>query len=168
MTMQPDPIRRPAGGASTADARGLLEAARQGDGDAYGQLVGPYRAELHAHCYRMLGSVPDAEDALQEALLRAWRGLSGFERRSPLRSWLYKIATNASLKAIERRPKRVLPVDYAPAADPHDGPGEPLVESVWLEPYPDEQLGSEDGVATPEARYEQRRAEPAGNPAHHR
>jgi RNA polymerase sigma-70 factor (ECF subfamily) len=136
--------------------RELLEAARRGDGDAYGRLVGPYRAELHAHCYRMLGSVPDAEDALQEALLRAWRGLSGFQRRSSLRSWLYRIATNACLRAIERRPRRVLPIDYAPAADPHDRPGEPPVESVWLEPYPDERLGLPGGAATPEARYEQR------------
>jgi RNA polymerase sigma-70 factor, ECF subfamily len=136
--------------------RPLLEAARAGDEDAYGRLVEPHRAELHAYCYRMLGSVPDAEDALQEALLRAWRGLPGFEGRSSLRSWLYTIATNACLKAIERRPKRVLPIDYGPAADPHDGPGEPLVESVWVEPYPDERLGLEDGFAAPEARYERR------------
>jgi RNA polymerase sigma-70 factor (ECF subfamily) len=104
----------------------------------------------------MLGSVPDAEDALQEALLGAWRGMPRFEGRSSLRSWLYRIATNACLKAIERRPPRVLPIDYGPAADPHDGPGEPLVESVWVEPYPDEKLGLEDGLAGPEARYEQR------------
>jgi RNA polymerase sigma-70 factor (ECF subfamily) len=134
----------------------LLEAARQGDENAYGRLVGSHRAELHAHCYRMLGSVDDAEDALQETLLRAWRGLPRFEGRSSLRSWLYRIATNACLKAIERRPRRVLPIDYGPAADPHDGPGEPLVESVWVEPYPDESLGLEDGLAAPEARYEQR------------
>jgi RNA polymerase sigma-70 factor, ECF subfamily len=136
--------------------RDLLEAAREGDEAAFGRLVGPHRAELHAHCYRMLGSVPDAEDALQEALLSAWRGLPRFEGRSSLRSWLYTIATNACLKAIERRPKRVLPIDYGPAADPHDGPGEPLIESAWLEPYPDERLGLEDGFAAPEARYEQR------------
>jgi RNA polymerase sigma-70 factor, ECF subfamily len=142
---------------TTAESeRALLEAARQGDEDAYGRLVGPYRTELHAHCYRMLGSVQDAEDALQEALLRAWRGLPGFEGRSSLRSWLYKIATNACLKAIERRPKRVLPIDYAPAADPHDGPAEPVTESVWLEPYPDERLGLEGGLLGPDARYEQR------------
>jgi RNA polymerase sigma-70 factor (ECF subfamily) len=156
MTTQPERKPSPARIASTPDERELLQAARQGDGQAYGQLIGPYRAELHAHCYRMLGSVPDAEDALQEVLLRAWRGLPGFEERSSLRSWLYKIATNACLKAVQRRPKRVLPIDYAPAADPHDGPGEPLVESVWLDPYPDEQLGLQDGLATPEARYEQR------------
>ena len=136
--------------------RDLLNAARGGDEQAFGELVAPYRAELEAHCYRMLGSLQDAEDALQDALLRAWRGLPGFEGRSSLRSWLYKIATNASLKAIERRPKRVLPIDYAPAADPHDGPGEPLVESVWVEPYPDDRLGLEAEPAGPEARYEQR------------
>src|SRR5213595_962927 len=134
----------------------LLEAARHGDEVAYGRLISPHRAELHAHCYRMLGSVPDAEDALQETLLRAWRGLRGFEARSSLRSWLYKIATNACLKAIERRPKRVLPIDYAPAADPHDGPAEPLTESVWLEPYPDGELGVAADLLGPDARYEQR------------
>ncbi len=106
----------------------------------------------------MLGSVHDAEDALQEALLRAWRGLRGFEGRSSLRSWLYTIATNTCLDVIEKRPKRVLPVDYGPPIDPHDGPDEPLVESVWVEPYPDETLGLEDGYAAPEARYEQREA----------
>jgi len=106
----------------------------------------------------MLGSVHDAEDALQEVLLRAWRGLGRFEGRSSLRSWLYTIATNTSLNMIARRPTRVLPVDYGPAADPHAGPGEPVVESVWVEPYPDEPLGLPDGYAAPEARYEQREA----------
>jgi RNA polymerase sigma-70 factor (ECF subfamily) len=133
----------------------LLEAAQDGDQDAYQRLVEPYRRELHAHCYRMLGSVHDAEDALQDALLRAWRGLSGFEGRSSLRSWLYRIATNASLNAIERRPKRILPVDFS-ASDPQAGPGEPLLESVWIEPYPDQAMGIEDGLAGPEARYEMR------------
>jgi RNA polymerase sigma-70 factor (ECF subfamily) len=136
--------------------RQLLDAAREGDEDAFARLIEPLRVELHAHCYRMLGSVSDAEDALQEALLNAWRGLSGFEGRSSVRSWLYTIATNACLKAIERRPTRVLPIDYGPAADPHETLGEPLVESVWVEPYPDETLGLEDGLAGPEARYEQR------------
>jgi RNA polymerase sigma-70 factor (ECF subfamily) len=136
--------------------RELLEAAERGDGDAFAELVEAYRPQLVAHCYRMLGSVPDAEDALQEALIGAWRGLGGFEGRSSLRSWLYTIATNACLKVIERRPRRVLPLDYGPAADPHDGPGEPLVESVWVEPYPDERVRVPDGLAGPEARYEQR------------
>ena len=142
--------------ALAASERELVEAARRGDGDAYGQLVAPYRGELHAHCYRMLGSAADAEDALQEALLRAWRGLPRFEGRSSVRSWLYRIATNACLRAIERRPKRVLPIDYAPAGDPHDGPAAPVTETVWLEPYPDEKLGLASGLAGPGARYEQR------------
>jgi RNA polymerase sigma-70 factor (ECF subfamily) len=134
----------------------LLESARAGDEGAFAALVEPHRGELSAHCYRMLGSVHDAEDAVQEAFLRAWRGLPRFEGRSSLRSWLYRIATNTSLNAIEKRPKRVLPIDYGPATDPHDGPGEPLVESIWMEPYPDDKLGLEDGLAGPEARYEQR------------
>jgi RNA polymerase sigma-70 factor (ECF subfamily) len=134
----------------------LLEAARRGDEDAFGQLIDPHRAGLQAHCYRMLGSVADAEDALQDALLGAWRGLSRFEGRSSLKSWLYRIATNACLKTIERRPARVLPIDYGPAADPHDVPDAPVAESVWIEPYPDELLGLEGGLAGPEARYEQR------------
>ena len=148
----------PSGSPTTGSAaeRELLAAARDGDEAAYQRLVDPYRSELHAHCYRMLGSVHDAEDALQETLLRAWRGLGGFEGRSSLRSWLYRIATNASLTMIDKRPKRVLPIDYGPAADPHDGPGEPLIESVWVEPYADEHFGVEDGLAGPEARYEQR------------
>jgi RNA polymerase sigma-70 factor, ECF subfamily len=136
----------------------LLTAARQGDEDAFRRLVEPRRGQLHAHCYRMLGSLHDAEDALQDTLLRAWRGLSRLEDGSSLRAWLYRIATNACLDAIGRRPKRVIPLDYGPPADPHDGPGEPLVESVWVEPYPDETLGVEDGYAAPEARYEQREA----------
>ncbi len=144
--------------ASTLQERELLEAARGGDEGAFGRLVEPRRGELHAHCYRMLGSVHDAEDALQEALLRAWRGLPRFEGRSSLRSWLYRIATNTCLDVIAKRPKRVLPVDYGPPVDPHDGPQLPLAESVWIEPYPDETLGLEDGYAAPEARYEQREA----------
>jgi RNA polymerase sigma-70 factor, ECF subfamily len=140
----------------TTDERELLEAARGGDESAFAALVEPRRAELHAHCYRMLGSLHDAEDAMQEVLLRAWRGLEKFESRSSVRSWLYTIATNTSLNFIQRRPKRVLPIDYGPASDPHSPPGEPITESVWLEPYPDERLGLEDGLAAPEARYEQR------------
>jgi RNA polymerase sigma-70 factor, ECF subfamily len=141
---------------ATTRERDLLAAARGGDEEAFRRLLEPFRGELHAHCYRMLGSVHDAEDALQDVLLRAWRGLVRFEGRSSLRSWLYTIATNACLNVIARRPKRVLPIDYGPPTDPHHAPGEPLVESVWVEPYPDERLGVEDGFAAPEARYEQR------------
>jgi RNA polymerase sigma-70 factor (ECF subfamily) len=135
----------------------LLGAARGGDEDAFRRIVEPHRAGLHVHCYRMLGSLQDAEDALQETLLRAWRGLAGFQGRSSATTWLYRIATNACLDAIARRPKRVLPVDYGPPTGPEVDPGEPLVESVWLEPYPDERLVA-DGYAAPEARYEQREA----------
>jgi len=134
----------------------LLRAARAGDEHAFRTLVEPLRAELHAHCYRMLGSVHDAEDALQESLLAAWRGLPSFEGRSSLRSWLHTIASNTCLNMLKRRPTRMLPIDYTPAADPHDATNEPLVESVWIEPYPDERLGLEDGLAAPDARYEQR------------
>src|SRR6266496_2293684 len=141
---------------ATGQEGALLAAVRGGDQEAFRRLVDPYRGELHAHCYRMLGSVHDAEDALQEAFLRAWRALGRFEGRSSLRSWLYTIATNTCLNLIARRPKRVLPIDYGPAADPHDGVGRPLVESAWVEPYADEALALADGFAAPEARYELR------------
>jgi RNA polymerase sigma-70 factor (ECF subfamily) len=134
----------------------LLERAQAGDEDSFRRLVEPYGRALYAHAYRMLGSAPDAEDAVQESLLNAWRGLARFEGRSSLRSWLYRIATNASLKIIERRPKRVLPIDYGPPADPGDPLGEPLVESVWIEPVADERLGLDDGPGSPAARYELR------------
>lgn len=134
----------------------LLSRARGGDQAAFAQLIEPHRKQLHAHCYRMLGSVQDAEDVLQEALLRAWRALARFEGRSSLRSWLYTIATNSCLSAIERRPKRVLPIDYGPPTDPHVAPGEPVTESVWLEPYPDQLVGLEDGPLSPAASYERR------------
>src|ERR671917_2459863 len=134
-----------------------LQAARDGDEAAFARLVDPYRGELHAHCYRMLGSVHDADDAMQEVMLRAWRALGKFEGRSSLRSWLYTIATNTCLSLINRRPKRVLPLDYGPSFDPHDqGIGMPPVEATWVEPYPDQGLGLEDRYAAPEARYELR------------
>ena len=131
----------------------LLDAARQGDQSAFAQLVEPHRRELHAHCYRMLGSLHDAEDALQDAQLRAWRGLARFDGRSSLRTWLYRIATNTCIDLTARRPKRVLPIDAAPPSDAHDGPGLPLIETAWVEPYPDERLGLEDGRAAPEAYF---------------
>ena len=136
----------------------LFEAARGGDESAFARLVEPRHGELNAHCYRMLGSMHDAEDAMQETLLRAWRGLGRLEDPGALRAWLYRIATNTCLDAIGRRPKRVLPIDYAPRSDPDQAPGQPLVETVWVEPYPDETLEVEDGYSAPEARYEQREA----------
>ncbi|HJZ62304.1 MAG TPA: sigma-70 family RNA polymerase sigma factor [Miltoncostaeaceae bacterium] len=134
--------------------RATLAAARGGDPEAFRRLVEPHRAALVAHCYRMLGSLQDAEDALQDTLLRAWRALPRFEGRSSVRSWLYTIATNASLRAIERRPRRVLPFEAGPAEEVAGRVREPLAEVAWIEPYPDQEVG--DGLAGPEARYEQR------------
>ncbi len=142
------------GAASDTEPR-LLRRAATGDEAAFAELIAPYRAELHAHAYRMLASVHDADDALQETLLRAWRALPRFEGRSSLRSWLYTIATNASLNLIAKRPKRILPIDHGPRTDPGIGPGEPIVESVWVEPYPDERLPA-DASVSPESRYELR------------
>jgi RNA polymerase sigma-70 factor (ECF subfamily) len=155
MPANPDPAPPPTGPTGGAGERALLRVARAGDSDAFGRLVEPYRRELHVHCYRMLGSFTDAEDALQEALVRAWRGFGRFEGRSSLRSWLYRIATNACLRALERRPQRILPDGYGPPAEPQDGLADPVTEHIWLEPYPDAQL-EHDVAAGPDARYEQR------------
>lgn len=127
----------------------LVAAAQHGDTDAFEHLVEIHRRPLHAHCYRMLGSLQDAEDALQETLLAAWRGLSGFEGRSSLRSWLYRIATNACLRLAERRPQRHLSSERSPAwSDVHDL-GEYAEEPLWLEPYPSD-------ASDPAATYQQR------------
>jgi RNA polymerase sigma-70 factor, ECF subfamily len=126
-------------------AQSTLDAALDGDDEAFRALVEPHRDGLHAHCYRMLGSLQDAEDAVQETLLRCWRGLARFDRARPLRPWLYRIATNVCMNALARRSRRVLSLD-APPASPDDGAGEPLAESLWLEPYP----------LAPEASYEER------------
>jgi RNA polymerase sigma-70 factor, ECF subfamily len=122
----------------------VTEVLRDVDEDSFAELVEPYRRELHAHCYRILGSVHDADDALQETLLGAWKGLSGFEGRSSLRSWLYTIATNASLRILEARKRRELPGGSGDGDDPHGPLAEALAESLWIEPYPDEHLRYED------------------------
>jgi RNA polymerase sigma-70 factor (ECF subfamily) len=131
-----------------------MSKARDGDGDAFRELTEPHRRELQVHCYRMLGSFQDAEDALQDTLLAAWRGLAGFEGRASLRTWLYRIATNRCLNARRSAGRR-------PATDwdvPNVEPPEPtrLGEVVWLEPFPDAVLEGAIGVPLgPEARYEQ-------------
>jgi RNA polymerase sigma-70 factor (TIGR02960 family) len=132
-----------------------MSRARAGDGDAFHELTEPYRRELQVHCYRMLGSLQDAEDALQDTLLAAWQGFGGFEERASLRTWLYRIATNKCLNArrsASRRPAKEWDV-------PNVEPPEPtrLGEVVWLEPYPDALLEDAIGVPLgPEARYEQK------------
>ena len=132
----------------------LLTRARAGDGEAFRALTEPYRRELQVHCYRMLGSLQDAEDALQDTLLAAWQGIAGFEERASIRTWLYRIATNRCLNALRSASRR-------PAKDwdvPKVEPPEPtrLGEIVWLEPYPDALLeGAIDVPLGPEARYEQ-------------
>ncbi|MFG3713689.1 sigma-70 family RNA polymerase sigma factor [Micromonospora sp. NPDC047730] len=138
------------------DEHADLGRAREGDDEAFTRLVQPLRRELHAHCYRMLGSTHDADDAVQETLLRAWRGLARFEERSSLRSWLYTIATRVCLNIVESRGRRPLPVDLGPSSDRAVLDDRPLTEFAWLGPYPDAGLG--DGPSAPSARYEQREA----------
>ena len=131
--------------------------ARTGDGQAFARLTDPYRRELLAHCYRILGSVQDAEDAVQETLLAAWRGLDGFEERASLRTWLYRIATNRCLNALRsasRRPQMDASSFDVPLPKPTRAG-----DAVWLEPYPDVLLDRlADTTAGPEARYEAREA----------
>jgi RNA polymerase sigma-70 factor (ECF subfamily) len=141
---------------SSAPDRALREATGRADQNAFRGLIEPHRAELYAHCYRMLGSPADAEDALQEAMVRAWRGLPRFEAGRPIRPWLYRIATNACLDLLAKRPKRMVPIDDGHPAVAEAGPGEPLVERLWVEPYPDQVVGVADGYAAPDARYELR------------
>jgi RNA polymerase sigma-70 factor (ECF subfamily) len=123
--------------------------------DLFAELVEPCRGELHAYCYRMLGSVHDADDALQETLLRAWRGLPALREGSSSRSWLYTIANNVCLTELARRSRRMLPHDFGPAAELHTPPGMPVAESAWVEPYPDDAFGLLDARHAPEARYDQ-------------
>lgn len=130
-----------------------LRAARDGDPDAFPRLVEPYRRELLVHCYRILGSLDDAEDLLQETLLRAWRSLGGFEGRASLRSWLYKIATNACLDALASRRRRVLPTTTWADSDPRDELPAPVNEPIWLQPLPD-WLVDERRSINPAARYD--------------
>ncbi len=136
------------------DPTHLLAGAQRGSQDDFGQLSEIYRNELLTHCYRMLGSLHDAEDLVQETFLRAWRRLETYEGRASFRAWLYKIATNACLDLLERRPRRALPQDYSPAAEPGDAMQPPVGEPIWLEPFPDELLAPADNG--PEALYDAR------------
>ena len=136
----------------------VLARARAGDGEAFRELTEPYRRELQLHCYRILGSVQDAEDMLQETLLAAWRGLDRFEERASVRAWLYKIATNRCLNALRDSGRRPRPAAAPGLADP---PSEPTrrAEPLWLQPYPDALTDDlPDTAPGPEARYESREA----------
>ena len=144
--------------AREGESERLIAAARERDERAFEQITEPYRSELTAHGYRMLGSTHDAEDALQEAMIRAWRAIDRFEGRSSLRSWLYTISTNTCLNFLDGRNRRIHPVDYGPLTDPDGEPGRPIVETVWIEPYPDHELELEDGLIGPDARFERREA----------
>ncbi len=138
-------------------ATDLIDRAQAGDGQAFRELVEPYQHELEVHCYRILGSAQDAQDAMQETLLAAWRGLAGFEQRSSLRTWLYRIATTRSLNALRSASRRP-PMDWP---SPDVDPPEPtrLGEVSWLEPYPDLLLAElPDDTPGPQARYEAREA----------
>jgi RNA polymerase sigma-70 factor, ECF subfamily len=136
---------------SRAEAQAVVAAARAGEESAFAELVERYRRELQVHCYRMLGSYEDAEDMVQETLLRAWRKRKSFEGRSSFRAWLYRIATNACLDALKRRPPRVLPPQVAAAADPRVPPLPPA-DLPWLQPFPDRLLeGIAAGDEGPEA-----------------
>jgi RNA polymerase sigma-70 factor (TIGR02960 family) len=157
--------RRDTGGAANGTAHltvpgnpkdaGTLARAREGDDAAFRELTDPYRAELQVHCYRILGSLHDAEDAVQDTLLAAWRGLAKFEARASVRSWLYRIATNTCLNALRarsRRPRRVQAMDDVPAPTR-------TIEPTWIEPYPDALLDElPDRAPGPAARYESREA----------
>ena len=139
---------------SGPDDQALLDSARGGDEDAYRELIEVHRGELHAHCYRMLASVEDADDAVQETMLRAWRRISRFEGRSSVRTWLFKIATNAALDLAKRRSKRELPIGLGAPSSFGTEWWSPPYEVTWLEPYPNEHYVSTLSRPTPEARYE--------------
>jgi len=139
----------------TLDETTYLNAARGGDQEAFAQLIDPYRKQILVHCYRILGSFEDAEDMLQETQVRVWKRLDSFEGRSSLRAWLYKIATNASLDALDSRRVRGLPKELYARGDPSRELPPPLQEVTWVEPLPDEWIDGQPDIY-PEARYEVR------------
>ena len=139
----------------THDETTYLKAARAGDQEAFAQLIDPYRKQLLVHCYRILGSFEDAEDMLQETLVRVWKHLDSFERRSSLRTWLYKVATNACLDALDSRRVRGLAKELYPRGDPTSELPPPAKEAIWVEPFPEEYIDGQSSMY-PEARYEVR------------
>ncbi len=144
-----------AGPVAEVDESALLPALRAGDEVAFQRLTDRYHRELLVHCYRMLGSYHDAEDVLQETLLRAWRGLESFQGRSALRPWLYRIATNACLDAIASRRRRALPNGTHPAGEAGESLPAPITEPLWIEPLPDNLIDLRPAV-NPEAHYDAR------------
>lgn len=132
----------------------MLDSARGGSRPDFDKLAQPHRRKLQLHCYRMLGSLQDAEDLVQETLLRAWQKLDSYEGRASFGTWLHKIATNACLDALASRPRRVLPPAYRPASDPQAAPLPPITEPIWIGPIPDDLL--DDVSSSPEARYDAR------------
>jgi len=134
----------------------LVERARSGDEAAFREISEMYRRELEAHCYRMLGSLADAEDALQDTLVRAWKGLAGFEGRASLRTWLYRIASNACIDLAARRPARSMPDRVGPPLAPGTLPAGPVADPIWLDPAPADLLST--GEASPEARVSARQS----------
>ena len=137
------------------DQTKYLESAREGNQEAFAQLIEPHRHELLVHCYHILGSFDDAEDMLQETLVRAWKRLDTFEGRASLRAWLYKVATNACLDAIDTRKRRGLSKELYARGDPTRPLPAPSQEVIWVEPFPDEMIDGQPDIY-PEARYEVR------------
>lgn len=145
MPLLPDPV----------EEAEWLSRARAGDNAAFDRLLAPRRRQLHAHCYRMLGSPFDADDALQETLLAAWRGLAGFESRSALGTWLYRIATHVCLRLISQRPRRITSPDHGAPLQATAELGEAVAGPVWLEPLPDDEwIGHDEDPATTLQRRE--------------
>ncbi|NRF65789.1 RNA polymerase subunit sigma-70 [Aquincola sp. S2] len=134
----------------------LLARAQAGDSAAFDALVAPHRRRLHTHCYRMLGSPHDADDALQETLLAAWRALASFEGRSALGTWLYRIGTNVCLRLISQRPRRLVSSEYGPAFEQTAELGAPVPGPVWIEPLPDDDGLADEAVEDPAAALQRR------------
>src|SRR5258707_13459430 len=128
-----------------------LTAAQAGDEQAFQALIEPFRRELLVHCYRMLGSLDDAEDLVQETFLRAWRSLDTFVRPLYFRAWLYKIATNACLNELARRSHRILPNNARPPSHAREPLAAPVLDPIWLQPFPD--VWMPEALVDPEARY---------------